>query len=98
MFKGSLVALITPFRNGGLDKRAFQDHVAWQVEEGTHGLVPCGTTGESPVLHDEEAKEIIALCVEAADRKVPVIAGTGTNSTEHTIALTDDGPEILTLP
>jgi 4-hydroxy-tetrahydrodipicolinate synthase len=88
MFKGSLVALITPFRNGGLDKRAFQDHVAWQVGEGTHGLVPCGTTGESPALHDEEAREVIALCVEVANRKVPVIAGTGTNSTEHTIALT----------
>ena len=88
MFKGSLVALITPFRNGDVDKRAFQEHVAWQVAQGTHGLVPCGTTGESPALHDHEHKEVITLCVEAANHKVPVIAGTGTNSTDHTIELT----------
>ena len=88
MFKGSLVALITPFRNGGVDERAFQEFVSWQVGQGTHGLVPCGTTGESPTLHDDEHRRVIALCVEAANGKVPVIAGTGTNSTDHTIALT----------
>ena len=88
MFKGSLVALITPFHNGSVDESAFQELVTWQVGQGTHGLVPCGTTGESPALHDEEHRRVIALCVEAANGRVPVIAGTGTNSTDHTIALT----------
>jgi 4-hydroxy-tetrahydrodipicolinate synthase len=88
MFKGSLVALITPFQNGGVDESAFQELVSWQVGQGTQGLVPCGTTGESPALHDNEHGRVIALCVEAANGKVPVIAGTGTNSTDHTIALT----------
>ena len=89
MFKGSLVALITTFRDHELDEGAFQEHVAWQIDQGTHGLVPCGTTGESPALADDEQKRLIGLCVEVAKTKrVPVIAGTGTNSTEHTIALT----------
>jgi 4-hydroxy-tetrahydrodipicolinate synthase len=88
MFKGSLVALITPFRDGGVDESAFQEHVAWQVGQGTHGLVPCGTTGESPTLGDDEHERVIALCVEVAKGKAPVIAGSGTNSTEHTIELT----------
>jgi len=88
MFKGSLVALITPFHNGDVDEGAFQELVSWQVGQGTHGLVPCGTTGESPALHDDEHRRVIALCVEAANGRVPVIAGTGTNSTDHTIALT----------
>ncbi len=88
MFKGSLVALITPFRNGGIDESAFQELVAWHLGQGTHGLVPCGTTGESPALHDDEHERLIALCVEAAKGKIPVIAGSGTNSTEHTIELT----------
>ena len=88
MFKGSLVALITPFHNGGVDEAAFQELVSWQVGQGTHGLVPCGTTGELPALHDDEHQRVIKLCVEAANRRVPVIAGTGTNSTDHTIALT----------
>src|SRR5271155_3340856 len=87
MFKGSLVALITPFCNEGVDEGAFQELVSWQVGQGTHGLVPCGTTGESPALHDDEHRRVIALCVEAANGRVPVIAGTGTNSTDHTIAL-----------
>ena len=89
MFKGSLVALITPFRDHELDEGAFQGHVAWQIDQGTHGLVPCGTTGESPALADDEQKRLVALCVEVAkDKRIPVIAGTGTNSTEHTVVLT----------
>ena len=88
MFKGSLVALITPFRSGGLDESAFQEHVAWQVGQGTRGLVPCGTTGEAPALSHDEHKRVIALCVEVAKGRAPVIAGSGTNSTEHTIELT----------
>jgi 4-hydroxy-tetrahydrodipicolinate synthase len=81
MFKGSIVALLTPFRNGAVDERAFQDFVEWQIAQGTHGLVPCGTTGESPTLSHGEHKRVVALCVEAAKRRVPVIAGTGSNST-----------------
>jgi 4-hydroxy-tetrahydrodipicolinate synthase len=88
MFKGSFVALLTPFRNGGIDETAFQEFVAWQLGQGTHGFVPTGTTGEAPTLaHDEQAR-VIALCAEVANGKVPVVAGTGTNSTAHTIELT----------
>src|SRR5260370_11973192 len=64
MFKGSLVALITPFRDHELDQGAFQEHVAWQIDQGTHGLVPCGTTGESPALADVEQERLVTLCVE----------------------------------
>jgi 4-hydroxy-tetrahydrodipicolinate synthase len=88
MFKGSFVALITPFRNGGVDEAKFQDFVAWQVEQGTHGLVPTGTTGEAPTLSHEEQERVIALCAEVANGRVPVVAGTGSNSTAHTIELT----------
>ena len=89
MFKGSLVALVTPFRDGKVDEKAFQDFVAWQIAEGTHGLVPCGTTGESPTLSHEEHDRVIELCIEVArPTKVPVMAGTGSNSTEEAIRLT----------
>ena len=88
MFSGSLTALITPFRNGRLDEVAFQELCAWQVEQGTSGLVPCGTTGESPTLSHAEHERVISLCVEAAAGKVPVIAGAGSNSTEEAISLT----------
>jgi 4-hydroxy-tetrahydrodipicolinate synthase len=88
MFKGSFVALITPFRNGDVDETKFQDFVAWQVEQGTHGLVPTGTTGEAPTLSHKEQERVIALCAEVANDRVPVIAGTGSNSTAHTIELT----------
>ncbi|MCQ4158980.1 4-hydroxy-tetrahydrodipicolinate synthase [Roseomonas sp. GC11] len=89
MFKGSLVALITPMtEDGALDPKAFQDFVAWQVSEGTHGLIPVGTTGESPTLSHEEHHRVVELCVEAAGGRVPVIAGTGSNSTDEAIALT----------
>jgi 4-hydroxy-tetrahydrodipicolinate synthase len=88
MFKGSIVALITPFRNGAVDERAFQEFVEWQIAQGTHGLVPCGTTGESPTLSHAEHKRVVALCVEAARDRVPVIAGTGSNSTEEAIDFT----------
>ena len=87
MFKGSLVALITPFRNGGVDEKAFQDFVEWQIAEGTHGLVPCGTTGESPTLSHDEHKRVTELCIEAAAGRVPVVAGAGSNSTAEAIDL-----------
>lgn len=88
MFRGSFVALITPFRNGSVDEKAFQSLVEWQIAEGTHGLVPCGTTGESPTLSHAEHKRVVELCVEAAAKRVPVVAGTGSNSTDEAIELT----------
>ena len=87
MFKGSIPALITPFRDGRIDEQAFQSFVDWQIKEGSHGVFPCGTTGESPTLTHQEHMRVIDLCVEAAKGRVPVIAGTGSNSTEEAIAL-----------
>lgn len=88
MFKGSFTALITPFKGGKVDEKAYQSLVEWQIREGTHGLVPCGTTGESPTLSHEEHMRVTELCIEVAKGRVPVIAGTGSNSTEEAIALT----------
>jgi 4-hydroxy-tetrahydrodipicolinate synthase len=88
MFHGSIVALVTPFRNGAVDERAFQDIVEWHLREGTHGFVPVGTTGESPTLSHEEHQRVVELCVEAVGRRRPVIAGTGSNSTDEAISLT----------
>ncbi len=88
MFTGSIPALITPFANGAVDETAFQDFVQWQIDEGSHAVVPCGTTGESPTLSHEEDKRVVQLCVEVAKGKVPVIAGTGSNSTAEAIDLT----------
>jgi 4-hydroxy-tetrahydrodipicolinate synthase len=87
-FQGSITALITPFKNGEVNAKAFQRLVEWQIDQGTHGLVPVGTTGESPTLTHEEHKQVIELCIEAAAKRVPVIAGTGSNSTSEAIALT----------
>ncbi|NYZ11991.1 4-hydroxy-tetrahydrodipicolinate synthase [Azospirillum sp. RWY-5-1] len=88
MFHGSIVALITPFKDGKVDEAAFQSFVEWQVSEGTHGLVPVGTTGESPTLSHDEHRRVVELCIEAAGGRVPVIAGTGSNSTAEAIELT----------
>ena len=88
MFRGSITALITPFRDGQVDQAAFQAFVEWQIDEGTHGLVPTGTTGESPTLSHDEHKRVVELCIEAAAGRVPVMAGTGSNSTEEAIHLT----------
>ncbi len=87
MFKGSITALITPFKNGALDEAAFTRFVEWQIAEGTHGLVPVGTTGESPTLDFDEHKRVIDLSVAAARKRVPVLAGTGSNSTDEAIEL-----------
>ena len=82
MFKGSLVALVTPMtREGALDEKAFRDHVEWQVEQGTQGFIPVGTTGESPTLSHAEHDRVVELCVEVAAGRVPVMAGAGSNST-----------------
>jgi len=89
MFAGSLVALITPLKNGSIDEKGFEKFVSWQIKEGTDGLVPCGTTGESPTLSMEEHKRVIDICIAAAKGSgVPVIAGTGSNSTDEAIELT----------
>ena len=87
MFKGSITALITPFANGAVDEKAFQEFVDWQIAEGTNGLVPVGTTGESPTLSHDEHKRVVELCIEAAGRRVPVIAGAGSNNTAEAIEL-----------
>jgi 4-hydroxy-tetrahydrodipicolinate synthase len=87
MFKGSITALITPFKNGQLDEEALRQLVEWQIAEGTHGLVPTGTTGESPTLNFDEHKRVIEITVETARGRIPVIAGTGSNSTEEAIEL-----------
>ncbi|HEY2231140.1 MAG TPA: 4-hydroxy-tetrahydrodipicolinate synthase [Xanthobacteraceae bacterium] len=86
-FKGSFTALVTPFRNGSLDEKAFRDLVEWQIAEGTNGLVPVGTTGESPTLSHDEHKQVVEWCVEAVHGRVPVVAGAGSNSTKEAIEL-----------
>lgn len=86
-FKGIYTALITPFKEGKVDEKAFQSFVEWQINEGVHGLVPCGTTGESPTLSHEEHNRVIDVCVEVARGRVPVLAGTGSNSTDEAVAL-----------
>ena len=73
MFKGSMPALITPFKDGEVDAAAYQAFVEWQISEGSHGLVPCGTTGESPTLSHDEHKRVVELCIEAAAGRVPVV-------------------------
>ncbi len=94
MIHGSIPALITPFRNGIVDERAFQALVERQIAEGSHALVPCGTTGESATLSHDEHRRVVALCVEAAGGKVPVIAGAGSNSTEEAIGLARHAKEV----
>jgi 4-hydroxy-tetrahydrodipicolinate synthase len=88
MFNGSMTALVTPFRENGIDETSFADFVAWQIAEGTEGLVPCGTTGEAPTLTSAERDRLVRITVEVADGRVPVIAGTGTNCTATSIAMT----------
>jgi 4-hydroxy-tetrahydrodipicolinate synthase len=88
MFKGSFTALITPFKDGKFDENSFRSIIDFQLNSGTHGLVPTGTTGESPTLSHEEHIRIVEVCIEQANKKAPVIAGTGSNSTEEAIYLT----------
>jgi 4-hydroxy-tetrahydrodipicolinate synthase len=88
MFKGSLVALITPFINETIDEKAFRKLVSWQIDEGTDGLIPVGTTGESPTLSHDEHKRVVELCVDEANGRVPIIAGAGSNSTAEAIEFT----------
>ncbi|MBV1698026.1 MAG: 4-hydroxy-tetrahydrodipicolinate synthase [Hyphomicrobiales bacterium] len=86
-FRGSFTALVTPFKNGSLDEKAFRELVAWQIAEGTQGLVPVGTTGESPTLSHGEHRQVVEWCVEEARGRVPVVAGAGSNSTKEAVDL-----------
>jgi 4-hydroxy-tetrahydrodipicolinate synthase len=86
-FRGSFTALVTPFKNGGVDEKAFRELVNWQIAEGTNGLVPVGTTGESPTLSHKEHEQVVEWCVAEAKGRVPVIAGAGSNSTAEAISL-----------
>jgi 4-hydroxy-tetrahydrodipicolinate synthase len=86
-FRGSFTALVTPFKNGALDEQAFRDLVEWQIVEGTRGLVPVGTTGESPTLSHDEHKKVVEWCIDQARGRVPVIAGAGSNATSEAIEL-----------
>jgi 4-hydroxy-tetrahydrodipicolinate synthase len=88
MFHGSICALITPFRKGAVDEKAYEAFVDWQIGQGTNGLVPCGTTGESPTLSHDEHRRVVEICIAVAKGRVPVIAGTGSNSTQEAIELT----------
>src|SRR5215475_5004248 len=86
-FRGSFTALVTPFKNGTIDEKAFRDLVDWQIAEGTSGLVPVGTTGESPTLAHDEHEQVVEWCVGQARGRVPVVAGAGSNSTHEAIRL-----------
>ncbi len=88
MFHGSICALITPFANGSVDEKSYEQFIDWQIKQGTDGVVPCGTTGESPTLSHDEHKRVVEICIDVAKGRVPVIAGAGSNSTDEAIMLT----------
>jgi 4-hydroxy-tetrahydrodipicolinate synthase len=92
-FRGSFTALVTPFKNGSVDEQAFRGLVEWQITEGTNGLVPVGTTGESPTLSHEEHRQVVEWCIDQAKERVPVIAGAGSNSTREAVALAEHAEE-----
>lgn len=94
MFKGAICAIVTPFKNGQVDEEKLRDLIEFQIENGTDGIVPCGTTGESPTLSYEEHDRVIEITVEAVKKRVPVIAGTGSNSTEEALELTRHAYEV----
>jgi len=88
MFKGSIVAIVTPFKKGKIDEKALEKLIEWHIKEGTHGIVPCGTTGEASTLDYEEHYRVIEITVKIAKKRIPVIAGTGSNSTDEAIMIT----------
>ena len=95
MFQGSIPALVTPFTEAGaVDEKAFADHVEWQIAEGSSGLVPVGTTGESPTLSHAEHKRVVELCIQVANKRVPVIAGAGSNNTKEAIELAQHAEKV----
>ena len=93
-FKGSITALVTPFKDGAVDEAAFRAFINWQIEEGTNGLVPVGTTGESPTLSHREHDRVVEICVQEARGRVPVIAGAGSNSTAEAIAFSQHAEKV----
>jgi 4-hydroxy-tetrahydrodipicolinate synthase len=94
MFSGAIVAIVTPFKNGKVDEETLRELIEFQIANGTDGIVPCGTTGESPVLSHEEHDRVIEITVDAVKKRVPVIAGTGSNSTEEALRLTKHAQEV----
>lgn len=94
MFKGSIVAIVTPFKNGEFDEKAYGDLIEWHIAEGTHGILSCGTTGEASTLDFEEHFRVIEVAIKAANKRIPVIAGTGANSTDEAITLTTKAKEL----
>ena len=97
MFQGSICALITPFHDGKVDEKRYAAFVDWQIGEGTEAVVPCGTTGESPTLSHAEHMRVVEICIGVAKGRVPVIAGTGSNSTDEAIMLTAEEIETFGL-
>lgn len=94
MFKGSIVAIVTPFKNGLFDEEAYGNLIEWHISQGTHGILSCGTTGEASTLSFEEHFRVIEVAVKAANKRIPVIAGTGANSTEEALILTKKAKEL----
>lgn len=94
MFKGSIVAIVTPFKNNKVDEKALGDLIEWHIAEGTHAIVPCGTTGESATLEYDEHYRVIEFTIQAVNGRVPVIAGTGANSTSETVMMTGKAKEL----
>ena len=94
MLTGAIVAIVTPFKNGKVDEEKLRELIEFQIENGTDGIVPCGTTGESPTLSHDEHDRVIEITVEAVKKRVPVIAGTGSNSTEEAVRLTKHAYEV----
>jgi len=94
MFKGSIVALVTPFKNGTVDKEKLKELVEWHIENGTNAIVPCGTTGESATLTHDEHNEVVETVIDAVNKRIPVIAGTGSNNTKEAIILTKHAKDV----
>ena len=95
MFKGSIVAIVTPFRNGAVDEEKLRELVEFQIANGTDGIVPCGTTGEASTLDYDEHMDVVRIVVEQVGKRVPVIAGTGSNSTAEAIELTEKAKDLI---
>ncbi len=94
MFSGSIVALVTPFKNGKFDEKAYSNLIEWHIARGTHGIVPCGTTGEASTLDYDEHYRVIEVAVKTANKRIPVIAGTGANATDEAIDITAKAKEL----
>ncbi|MEW6388666.1 MAG: 4-hydroxy-tetrahydrodipicolinate synthase [Thermodesulfobacteriota bacterium] len=93
MLKGAIVAIVTPFKNGQLDEAAYRELIEFQIQGGTHGIVPCGTTGESATLSHQEHKRVVEICLDQVKKRVPVVAGTGSNNTAEALELTKHAQE-----